>query len=613
MSPSILRLTPAAALLALSLAACQSANPYASIKQAVPETPANNPVLKERGETPEQHDARMLWFRDARFGMFIHWGLYAQAGGEWKGKFVPPNNGCQEWIMHTARIPISDYAAQAKDFNPVKYDAEKWVLAAKDAGVKYIVITSKHHEGFAMFHSKASPYNIVNATPFGRDPLKELAAACRKHGMKLGFYYSQNLDWHHAGGGSGEWDPAHQGDPGKYVEEIVLPQVREILSNYGDISVVWWDIPGGVINRERADRIHAEVLRLAPHVILNNRLGGGYHSDIETPEQHIPPTGFPGRDWESCMTMNGTWGFSKFDHNWKSPKTLLRNLCDIASKGGNYLLNVGPTPQGEIPAPSLERLAVMGAWLKQNGEAIYGTRASVFPKSPSWGRTTTRRLASGDTRLYAIVFNPPQDGVLKLENLANTAKGASLLVGGQKIAFQSTPDGLSLTLPETLRTQEDFVVAIDLAGAPNLDPAIRPEADGAFRLSPRRAALTGSLALQGAASAGLSTSGGESLASWINPQSTAAWQVKSAAAERVAVKLWLAAPASSAGSELELACGDQVLKITVPATGQWNNFQEVSAGTLNLPAGTSGLTLRCKSVKGQAPCNVGDVWLTPAK
>ena len=579
------------------------------------ETRPDNPVLAERNETPEQHDARMAWFRDAHFGMFIHWGLYAQAGGVWKGK--PVNvSGCAEWLMCGARAPIAEYAAMAKDFNPVKYDAEKWVTAAQAGGVRYIVITAKHHEGFAMFKTAASPYNILDATPYKHDPLKDLAAACRKHGMKLGFYYSQNLDWHHPGGGSGEWDPAHQGDSEKYVNEIAIPQIREILTHYGNIDVLWFDIPGGVIDKARADRIQKLVLECNPKIIVNNRLGGGYHGDTETPEQFVPATGFPGRDWETCMTMNNTWGFSKVDHNWKPARQLLHNLCDITSKGGNYLLNVGPTELGEIPAPSLERLSEIGAWLKVNGEAIYGTRASIFPSIPAWGRVTTKRLPDGNCRLFAIVFDPPKDGVLRFDGLTNEVLDAKLLGGGlspSPHAIQAAGDGqrVSVTIPGEKRGDKDFVIALTLKGIPVVDTAVRPNAAGVFVLIPRQAAIQGSMQVQGGGASGLEASGEENLGYWTDKNSTAAWTLKSPKAQTFKLKTRLAAIPASEGSVVEFVVGQQVLPLTVKSTGAWEKFQDVSVGTLQLPAGISTLTLRAKTVRGIAPCNVGAIELAP--
>ncbi len=258
----------------------------------------------------------------ARFGLFIHWGVYSVPAGEWNGKRIWTGG---EWIMNGAEIPVADYAKLPAQFNPVKFNADEWVKIANDAGMKYLVITAKHHDGFAMFKSEASPFNIVDATPFKRDPLAELAVACRKYGLKLGFYYSQAQDWNHPGGAAikinkrttDHWDPAQDGDMDKYIDEVAVPQVRELLSNYGEFpAVIWWDTPRDM-TKERADKL-VELLKLKPGIIQNNRLGGGYPGDTETPEQKIPATGFPGRDWETCMTMNGTWGYKQYDKNWKS-------------------------------------------------------------------------------------------------------------------------------------------------------------------------------------------------------------------------------------------------------------------------------------------------------
>jgi len=360
-------------------------------------------------ETKDQRDRRMRWWREARFGMFIHWGVYSVPAGVYRGQRI---GGIGEWIMHQARIPCAEYQAFARQFNPVRFDADAWVRLAKSAGMKYIVITSKHHDGFAMFASKASRWNIMDATPFGRDPLKELADACRRHGLRLGFYYSQAQDWNNPGGAAagGHWDPAQAGDMTDYIRRVAVPQVREILSNYGRIAVLWWDTPVDM-TKERADLL-IPLLRLQPGIIHNNRLGGGYRGDTETPEQFVPATGYPGRDWETCMTMNDTWGYKSYDDNWKSPETLIRTLIDIASKGGNYLLNVGPTSEGLIPQPSVDRLRAVGAWMRKNGSAIYATSASPFRRL-SWGRCTQKRTTTGGT-LYLHVWDWPADGRLLL-------------------------------------------------------------------------------------------------------------------------------------------------------------------------------------------------------
>lgn len=341
------------------------------------------------------NNSKMDWWKNAKFGMFIHWGIYSVPAGMWNG-----NTNYAEWFMNQTKMSRKDYSAFAKEFNPTKFNAEEWVQLAKAAGQKYIVITSKHHDGFAMFKSDASDYNIYDATPFKRDVIDEMAKACRKYGMKLGLYYSQAQDWYHPGGAIShgkDWDETHKGDMDKYIDEIAIPQVKEILSKYGDIAVLWWDTPANM-NPERAKRLHA-ITEKYPNLITNNRLGGGIGGDLETPEQYIPATGYPGRNWEVCMTMNGHWGYNAYDENWKTTKELIQKLVDIVSKGGNFLLNVGPNRYGEIPMVCQKELREIGEWLNLNGEAIYGTHASPFPYLP-FGRATQK----GKT-LYLHIFD----------------------------------------------------------------------------------------------------------------------------------------------------------------------------------------------------------------
>jgi alpha-L-fucosidase len=413
-------------------------------------------------------EQRMAWWREARFGMFIHWGVYAVPAGVYKGQ---PINRIGEWIMNRGKIPVAEYQQFAKEFNPVKYDPDALVKLAKEAGMKYIVITAKHHDGFALFKSDASKWDIVDATPYGKDLLQPLAEACRKQGMKLGFYYSQAQDWVHPGGAAarrvttegwanpdsaridaytaangGHWDPAQTTKPmSQYIDEIAVPQVKELLSNYGDVAVLWWDTPTDMTD-EFAEKLNA-LLSLQPHIITNDRLKRpNFAGDYKTPEQRIPKLEeLDGQDWETCMTMNGTWGYKSTDHNWKSTETLIRNLIDIASKGGNYLLNIGPKADGSIPEESIERLKQVGSWMKVNGEAVYGTKASPL-KPLAWGRCT-RKEENGKTFLYLSVFDWPSNGKLVVPGIQKPVTSATLLANGKKLTTALSTEGLVITVP----------------------------------------------------------------------------------------------------------------------------------------------------------------------
>jgi len=420
--------------------------------------PSEQAWQKDYGAT---HDQRMKWWRDARFGMFIHWGVYSVPAGVWKGE---ESKHIGEWLMLDYKIPVAEYAALTPKFNPVKFDADQWVRAAKEAGMKYMVITAKHHDGFAMFHSHASPYNIYDATPFKRDPLKELADACHRQGMKLGFYYSQAQDWHHPGGAAakgGHWDPAQDGSMDEYIDKIAVPQIRELLTNYGPVAVLWFDTPVNM-TPQRVEKI-LPLLKLQPEMVVNNRLDKNkLTGDFSTPEQKIPDTGIPGKDWETCMTMNSTWGYKSFDHNWKPTERLIRNLVDIASKGGNYLLNVGPTSEGEFPKESVERLQEIGKWMKVNGEAIYGTTASPLT-GLTWGRCTKRETPDGTT-LYLHVFNWPGDGKLVVPGLSAPVESATLLAEGKKLEANNSAEGVVVTVPTSAPDAISSTVVLKVKG-----------------------------------------------------------------------------------------------------------------------------------------------------
>jgi alpha-L-fucosidase len=550
-------------------------------------------------ETSAQRDARMKWWREARFGMFIHWGVYSVPAGTYQGKQI---RGIGEWIMNTGKIPVAEYREFAKEFNPVKYNADEWVRLAKQAGMKYIVITSKHHDGFAMFDSAASDWNIVKASPFGRDPLKELAAACKKHGIKLGFYYSQAQDWNNPGGAAagGHWDKAQEGDMTEYIRKVAAPQVHEILSHYGPISVLWWDTPIDM-TKERADLL-LPMLRLQPGIIYNNRLGGGYKGDTETPEQFVPATGYPGRDWETCMTMNDTWGYKSYDNNWKSSDSLIRNLIDIASKGGNYLLNVGPTSEGLIPGPSVERLKAVGQWMKLNNESIYATTASPFKRIP-WGRCT-KKLTSNGATLYLHVFEWPADSKLLVPGLKNKIEKAYLLTDKHHtIQAQSGAEGVTLIVPPTAPDAVSSTIVLKIKGALDIEQPVRAqEPDGTLILPASEARLHGD---QIRYESGRSH---DNLGFWFNPAEGADWEFAITKPGRFEVAAEVAAPENAS---IEINLKDQKVKGDVPVTGDYSNFKWTNLGRIEIQS-TGKTTLSLRGVQqGWHPVNVKSIRLKP--
>jgi alpha-L-fucosidase len=427
-------------------------------------------------------EKRLEWFREAKYGMFIHWGLYAIPAGEWKGERCL---GLGEWLMNRCKVPVKDYEKLAAQFNPVKYNPDEWVQLAQDAGMKYIVITSKHHDGFALFKSAVSTYNVVDATPYHKDVLKMLADACAKRGMRLGFYYSQSQDWHEPGGAGNTWDFGPDTAPdGKtelkkydsYLRGKAEPQVKELLTGYGPVALIWFDTPRMMNVGNRGQRFADIVRSTQPNTLIDGRLGT--EGDYRSTGDNVIPSEASSEAWETPATTNDTWGFRKDDTNWKSPGQILFKLVDIVSKGGNYLLNVGPTAEGLIPQIPSENLRTVGRWLKANGDAVYG--AGISPFGDEYGEWTSKNakdvrgqklfLANTDWRattkpgkLYFTFFSEPR-APFEIPAFKNRIVRAYRLADKAPIELKTESGKTTFNMPRPMLDPMATVVVVEFEG-----------------------------------------------------------------------------------------------------------------------------------------------------
>lgn len=467
--------SPRAALAPVLIALAVAAAPAAAVPP---------PAVAAPTESQAAFDARMRWWREARFGMFVHWGLYSGAAGRWNGV---PVKGSAEWIQRNAHVPADEYARQMLPlFKPQPGFAREWARLAKRAGARYLVFTSKHHEGYALHDSAVSRFDAKDTVD--RDLVREIVDAARAEGLKVGLYHSV-IDWHHPAYPYRDFARLEQplphplekavpaDDPDydrranlKAYQDFLQAQVRELVDRYGLIDVLWWDYsnPGAEGETWRATELMAMVRKAQPGIVMNNRLyrSLGYddpqgslrwfdraHGDFTTPEQAVPAQGVPGVDWEACLTMNGTWGYSALDHDWKSSRELIRTLVDTASKGGNLLLNIGPRADGSVPEESAARMRAIGDWLRRNGDAIYASRAN--PLQPvDWGRIT----AGADGRLFLHVFDRPADGELRLRIAG--AQYARLLDGGAVLDTRRDGNELVIVLPPRLPDADATVIEL---------------------------------------------------------------------------------------------------------------------------------------------------------
>ncbi|NWJ50121.1 MAG: alpha-L-fucosidase [Bacteroidetes bacterium] len=428
----------------------------------------------------DHYNERAKWFIDARFGMFIHWGIYSGAEGIWKAEKLRNDNNYAEWIQYRNRIDKPEYLKLLDSFSWENIDPEKWVILAKESGMKYVVITAKHHDGFALWNSKASNYNVAEYTNPKRDILKELAVACKKHGLKLGFYYSHWLDWEHPYG----WDHTKEvtgissENYDRYWQEKVIPQMRELLTNYGPISMIWFDMwidhSQTVVTKAQLLQLKKLIRELQPNCLVNSRLGLSVEedSDVDIQELGDNQLGSQKKDfpWQSPATVAHSWGFNTLDSEYKSTTTLLHSLINNVSLNGNFILNIGPKANGNVPFEISQRMLEMGKWLKVNGESIYGCSAFDLPKDQhDWGKITCRKTQTG-TNLYLHIFNYPLNNKLNLSGIITKPKRIYLLADKKKTPLSFTFDTVltTINLPSTQPDPYVTVVVIEYSQKPEI-------------------------------------------------------------------------------------------------------------------------------------------------
>jgi alpha-L-fucosidase len=433
-------------------------------------TPAFSQEMNELwgGQTEKQNateDQRGQLFREGNYAMFVHWGLYSHIANRYKEKTY---YGIGEWIMHErmADIPVEEYMSLAQDFNPVNFDADAIAQLALDAGMKYIVLTAKHHEGFAMYDSEVNDFNIVDATPFDRDPMKELAEACARRGLGFGVYYSHNQDWTYPGasGGPSETEAGEPADFSDYYKNKCRPQVKEITSNYGPIQIVWFDTPGR-IPKTYVEELVAIVRENQPQALVSGRAGYGLGDYRSLGDMDVPHGNIDGM-WETVDTTNDSWSYAWYDENWKTPKEIIQRLVATVARGGTYMLNVGPKDDGTIPEIARKTLLKSGEWLKRYPYVVYGGDASPWGHALPWGDVT-----ADDKRLFLSVFTMPDDRVLNLPGLQTGVESVALIEGEQEIPLEYGKDRgwLRIRLPLAINEPLAPVIVVELASAPEVD------------------------------------------------------------------------------------------------------------------------------------------------
>ena len=564
-------------------------------------------VSAQPSQPPLDTEERLRWFKNDKFGIFIHWGAYSVIGRH-------------EWARHRFQIPQAEYDTYARQFNPVHFNAEEWMRIVKGAGARYVVITSKHHDGFAIWRSKASDYDI-EITPYPGDPLKDLAAAARKENLRLGFYHSI-MDWRHPlYRPKRAWEsktPKAGGDNNKYVD-FMKEQIRELLTGYGDVAMMWFDGEWEHTLRDlkRDDEVYDFIRNLQPNCLINDRLyerQPGNKADFGTPEQFVPATGVLGPDgkpvlWESCVTINmDSWGYNKYETDFKTDRDLIRMLVEVVSKGGNLLLNVGPMPDGRIQPEFQTRLAAMGRWLKTNGDSIYGTTASPFQRLPFFGRATVK-----NNELFLHVFGWPGDRVLRVPGLKNPVFSARVLGSDAKVTYRKEGDDLLLELPAAPPDEIASVIALKLDSAPVVvESPLRPDRrTGVLTLGVESCEIETRFEQRAKKENAL---GHVFLTRWTRNDDIPTWKLAAPQAGRYRVQLFYgrSGRADADLGQYTIELGAQKLTGKIQGTGGDWVFKGFTAGELSLAAGEQTLKVST-NVKGTEAMQLEKIVLTPVR
>ena len=574
-------------------------------------------------ESMKTHDTRIEWWQEARFGMFVHWGVYSTPGGEWKGKEV---SGYSEHLMRKEKIPRAEYLEKlVKPFNPVDFDADKWIRTARDAGMKYFIITAKHHDGFAMYDSDVTDFNIVDATKYGKDPMPGLAAACKKYGIKFGFYYSHAFDWEDPNAPGNDWD---YNNPGgdlnlfggrdwydihpellpkavKYVDEKAIPQIRELLTKYHP-DILWFDTPHKLPLSENI-RILKAIRETDPNVVVNGRLArsgdgnfGDYQNTADRPAEFFPVSG----DWEAIPTTNESYGYSKYDNNHKPAAFFIRLLANSTSRGGNLLMNIGPMGNGKIDSRDTIILSGISSWMKINSESIYGTEKSPLPLQ-SWGVCTKK-----GNRLYLHVFDWPKDGKLIVGGLKTLPEKAWLLADhsekGLPVTKLNSPD-VQVELRKNAHASENTVLVMDMKQPVATDQIrlIDPRSDN--RLLAFDAQLKGS---------GFRFGDGKTdryyVEGWTKTNQSVNWSFRLNESMDADLSIRYQVGQTSGGKILVSVAG-QKFTLDIKPSGERPEIRTVAVGQCQIPAGIQKLTIEPESVSGENLMQLFEVHIVPVK